>query len=105
MSVDFNSILIYGWQVTEEEQEKIDEYFNYKYEDKFCRSNHYDEDSDIIFGEEILNNSIGYALEVNENKLKENKKEAKELSNLLNECGLKEIAEEEPKLYLVGQLA
>lgn len=104
MSVDFNAILIYGWQVTKEEQEKINTFFNYKYEDKFCYSNHYDENSDIIFGEEILN-SIGYALEVDKNELKENKKEIKKLSNLLKECGLKDMAKEEPKLYLIGQFA
>ena len=104
MSVDFNAILIYGWQVTKEEQEKINEFFNYKYEGKFCYSNHYDENSDIIFGEEILN-SIGYALEVDKNELKENKKEIKKLSNLLKECGLKDMAKEEPKLYLIGQFA
>lgn len=104
MSVDFNAILIYGWQVTEEEKEKINEYFNYRYEGNFCYSDYYDEESDVIFGKELLSNA-GYALEINENKLKENKKETKKLFNLLKECGLKEIAEEEPKLYLVAQLA
>ena len=105
MSVDFNAILIYGWQVTEEEQEKINEFFNYKYENRFCYSNHYDEDSDVILGKEILSGT-GYALEVDENKLEKNKQEVKEeLSNLLKECGLEEMAKEEPKLYLIAQLA
>ena len=104
MSVDFNAILIYGWQVTKEEQEKINEFFNYKYEGKFCCSDHYDEKSDIIFGKEILS-SAGYVLEVDENKLEKNKQEVKEeLSVLLNECGLEEMAKEAPKLYLIAQL-
>ena len=49
MSIRYKSGIVFGWKVTPEEKEMMNEISNYEYEDKFIGLDYYDED-DCIFG-------------------------------------------------------
>lgn len=61
MSVEYSSTFAYGWVISREERDKIDEETNHEFEDEFVCLNGWVWETDYFFGIQLEGIESGYA--------------------------------------------
>lgn len=105
MSVDTRAKIVYGWKVSYEEKNKMNEISNYAYEDNFILINAYIED-DRIIGEEIKTVEMGECSYFNVISLfdKIPSDFTNKYNKILKEMGREDLLTVKPGFFLIGQV-
>ena len=105
MSVNMRAKIVYGWKVSYEEKNKMNEISNYKYEDKFISIDAYHE-QDRIIGEEIKTVEMGECSYFNVLYLfdKIPSDFTDKYNKMLEEMGREDLLTVKPGFFLIGQV-
>ena len=113
MSIEFSSEIAFGWKVSREEYNTMNELSNFNYEDNFICVDSWSYSSDYIYGITLCHINEGSCIELNLPALS-----AKIPSDFLSEsiAALREMGKDEwfddptnpknhPRLYIIGKVS